>query len=231
MQVLVVEDEVSEQKMLEVLLEELGFSVTFAANAYEAEYHANTMPDLALVDIVLEGTDTSCPDGLALVRKLRREGHTFPIIMISKTDLSAVKVLALRSGADDYITKPYVREEVAARIEAILRRQKARSRESAVLEIDFDTFSVRSQGRSVPLTAKEFRIMETLLSRPGVVVSRDMLVRRVWLNNDNVSNRVIDNHIGALRRKLEEVSEGAGHFLQTVHGIGYKLSIPGAESK
>jgi two-component system OmpR family response regulator len=175
---------------------------------------------------VLEGSDTYCPDGLALVRKLRREGYTFPIIMVSKTDLSAVKVLALRSGADDYITKPYVKEEVAARIEAIMRRQKTTSQERALLGIDFDTFSVCSQGRSVSLTAKEFRIMETLISRPDAVVSRDMLVRRVWLNNDNVSNRVIDNHIGALRRKLEEVYRGSGEFLQTVHGIGYKLTIP-----
>lgn len=226
MQVLVVEDEVSERKALEVLLEELGFSVTFAANSYEAEYHAKALPELALLDINLEGSDTSCPDGLALVRKLRREGHTFPIIMVSKTDLSAVKVLALRSGADDYITKPYVKEEVAARIEAIMRRQKTTSQERALLGIDFDTFSVCSQGRSVSLTAKEFRIIETLISRPDAVVSRDMLVRRVWLNNENVSNRVIDNHIGALRRKLEEVYRGAGEFLQTVHGIGYKLTIP-----
>lgn len=226
MQVLVVEDEVSERKALEVLLEELGFSVIFASNSYEAEYHANTLPDLALVDIVLEGSDTNCPDGLALVRKLRKEGKAFPIIIVSRTNLSAVKVLALRSGADDYITKPYVKEEVAARIEAIMRRQRTTSRKGALLEIDSNTFSVCSQGRSVSLTAKEFRIMETLISRQDAVVSRDMLVRRVWLNNDNVSNRVIDNHIGALRRKLEEVCKGAGHFLQTVHGIGYKLSIP-----
>lgn len=231
MHILVVEDELSEREVLKVLLEELGFSVTFASNTDEAEYYANSMPDLVLVDIVLDGSDTNCPDGLTLVRKLRRQGHTFPIIMISKTNLSAVKVLALRSGADDYITKPYVGEELAARIEAILRRQKPTRRDKVALEIDFDNFSLRSEERNVPLTAKEFRIIETLLNRPDVVVSRDTLVRRVWSDNDDVSNRVIDNHIGALRRKLEQVCEGAGSFLQTVHGIGYKFSIVDKESK
>jgi two-component system, OmpR family, alkaline phosphatase synthesis response regulator PhoP len=183
-------------------------------------------PDLVVLDLMLPGMD-----GYRILRQLREDGLTMPVLILTARGEEADKVRGFRFGADDYVTKPFGVLELLARIEALLRR----SRPAAVaadgrsverfgeIEVDAATRSVRRSGDDVPVTPMEFDLLVALLRRKGAVASRLELLKEVWGHSSAVLTRTVDTHIGELRRKLERDPSTPRHIL-TVRKAGYRLA-------
>ena len=221
MRLLVVEDDpVLGQILMRGLLED-GYAVDLEQTSAGAD-HA-----IATVDYDLVVLDLGLPDGdgVALCRRLRDAEMRLPILMLTARDGLGDKVAGLDAGADDYLTKPFDYRELAARVRALLRRPPL-PQGSAVLEVgdlrlDPATHTVWRAGVTVPLTAREFSLLEYLMRRPGDVVRRAELLEHVWdANYDGLSN-VVDVHIANVRRKLELPQDPAP--IATVRGVGYRL--------
>ena len=178
-------------------------------------------PDLILLDIVLPGMD-----GLELLRVLRRETGA-PVIFLSSTAAEIDRVLGLRLGADDYLTKPFSFAELEARIHAVLQRTSGRRGESLIraggLEVDLERHEVRVNGRYQELAPREFQLLQLLLEAEGKVVSRDGVLEALWGVDDGleVSSRIVDQHVARLRRKLLSERER----VITVKNIGYRIRL------
>lgn len=221
--ILVVEDEQPMREALCDALRNAKYEVLSAGDTSHARVLFDDMPDLAIVDIVLEGSDPLCPDGLSLLREIRRNKVKVPVIILSNTTLHEVKVIALRSGADDYITKPFHIGELLARVDALFRRCDHAANEEAI-RLDQGKHLLVIEGTEMKLTRLEFQIMAMLMARPEIVITRDTMLRRLQIETDGLGSRIIDNHIAAVRRKLERVSRGASAIIDTVHGVGYKFT-------
>ena len=226
MRVLVVEDDVPLSTILERGLSEDGYAVDLAHRVLDARHDVQTIKyDVVVLDLGL-------PDGngLDLCQELRADGYAVPILMLTARDSLSDKVSGLDSGADDYLTKPFDYPELAARLRALVRRP-AESRspvlEVGELKLDPATRRVWAGAIVVPLTTREFSLLEYLMIRATEVVSRTDLLEHVWdANYDGLSN-VVDVHIANLRRKLAgpggaNASERA--TIETVRGAGYRLS-------
>jgi two-component system alkaline phosphatase synthesis response regulator PhoP len=182
--------------------------------------------DLVLLDIMLIGKD-----GLDVCRELRRTGVTTPIIMLTARSQEAEKVLAFESGADDYVTKPFGTRELRARIAALLRRasgpvpkpQEATLRVGGTV-VDFDRGEVRRGDSVATLTSLEFKLLQVFARNRGRILTRDQLIEGAWGHGVFVSERVVDNHIGALRRKLEADATEPRHLLN-IRGLGYRFDV------
>jgi len=221
--ILIVEDDKQALNMLAEALRNAGYEIMTASDTNHALVLFDDLPDLAIVDIVLEGSDPLIPDGLSLIREVRHSKNKVPIIVLSNTALQEVKVIALRSGADDYLTKPFHVGELLARVEAVFRRcEKAMSLES--IRLDQGKHLLVVEGTEMKLTRLEFQIMSMLMARPEIVISRDSMLRRLQIETDGFASRIIDNHIAAIRRKLERVSRGTSGIIDTVHGVGYRYT-------
>lgn len=187
----------------------------------EAETHP---PELFLLDVDLAGSD-----GLELCRRLRRQPNLAgtPIIFVTASASEDERILGLEAGADDYIAQPFGPRELSARIKAVLRRyQPPRGQE--VLEvgpvaIDRMAMTVRVNGRDVPLTITEFRLLEHLARHPGRVQSRERLLAVLWRGAGNITPRAIDVYVRRVRAKIESDPENP-MLLTTVRGTGYRLS-------
>jgi DNA-binding response OmpR family regulator len=223
MLVLIVEDNREEREALADELRNRGHDVIEAQDTIEAIRAMEVRPDLAIVDIVLPGNEFYCPDGLTFIRKIRKEGHKLPVIVLSATAIPAVRVVALNGGADDFVVKPHYMDEIMARIDAISRRCLDQQDKHEGMLLDVDNHMLRINGAIVPLTAKEFKLFSILYSKQNLILSRETLTQRVWPNSFEVSPRLIDNHITSLRRKLREVFPDGRDLITTVHGVGYKL--------
>jgi len=183
-------------------------------------------PDLIILDLMLPKMS-----GYELCRKVREEGLTTPILMLTARGEEVDRVLGLDLGADDYVAKPFSVPELLARVRAILRRvQRSKSgpfpnelRFGKVL-IDFKSFEARRAGKALNMSRKEFGILRLLAARAGEVVTRDELLDEVWGYEQYPTTRTVDNHIALLRSKLEEDPSKPRHLL-TVHGVGYKLVL------
>ena len=183
-------------------------------------------PDLIILDLMLPKMS-----GYELCRKVREEGLTTPILMLTARGEEVDRVLGLDLGADDYVTKPFSVPELLARIRAILRRMQ-RSKIGPLpnelrfgkVFIDFKRFEARRAGKVLNMSRKEFGILRLLAARVGEVVTRDELLDEVWGYEQYPTTRTVDNHIALLRSKLEEDSSKPHHLL-TVHGVGYKLVL------
>jgi DNA-binding response OmpR family regulator len=181
--------------------------------------------DLILLDIMLTGKD-----GFDVCRELRRGGITTPIIMLTARTQEAEKVLAFESGADDYVTKPFGPRELRARIAAVLRRSKPSTSSDAApaalrvgdAEIDFARGEIRRAGATAPLTALEFRLLQLFVRSEGRILTREQLIDGAWGPGTFVTERVVDNHIGSLRKKLEPDATEPRHLLN-VRGLGYRF--------
>jgi len=165
--------------------------------------------------------------GYELCRKLRAEGLNTPILMLTARGEEADRVLGLDLGADDYVTKPFSIRELMARVRALLRRTTAAADLPGELrfgdvQVDFSRYEASRDGRKVDLTRKEFGILRLLAARAGEVVTRNELLNEVWGYEATPTTRTIDNHMAALRAKLEH-DPGQPEHLITVHGVGYKL--------
>ena len=219
--ILVVEDEPGIALALQTDLRLEGYEVEVAEDGETASQRARDEPfDLILLDIMLPGKD-----GFAVCREVRSAGVKAPILMLTAKAQEAEKVLGLDLGADDYVTKPFSALELRARIKALLRRTEDATPDVQRfddLEIDFGRFELRRDGQPIPVTPLEFKILAALVKQPGRVVSRDHLLDLVWGENTYVSDRVIDNHVANLRKKLEDDPKKPRYVI-SVRGVGYRF--------
>ncbi|MEM6792799.1 MAG: response regulator transcription factor [Acidobacteriota bacterium] len=222
--ILIVEDEPALAMTLEDRLRSEGFAVTACEDGEEGYRQAlEGSFDLLILDLNLPGKN-----GLDICRDLRQRSVATPILMLTARADLVDKVLGLKLGADDYLTKPFEHMELTARVEALLRRApglgsaKARTAVFGDVQVDFEAAEVRKAGRGVELSALELRLLEYLLENRGRVLSRERLLDDVWGYDAMPVTRTVDVHVASLRQKIEEVPSKP-RFLVTVHGRGYKF--------
>jgi DNA-binding response OmpR family regulator len=222
---LIVEDEPSILRGLADQFQREGYDVHTAADG-NSGYAAilSEKPDLIVLDLMLPGMS-----GYEICRKLRAGGNQTPVLMLTARSEEADRVVGLDMGADDYVTKPFSLRELLARVRALLRRAHAASAmpsrlQIGDLEVDFGAYSAIRNGNAVELTRREFQLLRALVSKPNQVLTRDQLLEAVVGEDVHVTNRVIDNHIVALRAKIEPDPSAPLH-LMTVRGVGYKWVI------
>ena len=220
--ILAVDDEVQILRALKLVLRSAGYDVVTAATMEEALDVAAVSPvDAAIVDLLLPDGD-----GIELCRRLR-EWSSMPIIVLSAVGDEAEKVRALRSGADDYITKPFGPQELVARAEAVLRRTSPEPDQSIVatngLEIDLAAHVVRRDGEEVHLTPTELELLRILVRNRGRLLTHRMLLTEVWGPEYADDVTVLRGQIANLRRKLEPREGARRHYLRTEPGIGYRF--------
>ena len=223
--VLVVEDDRNIAELLQMYLEKEGYAVATAHDGGQglAKFR-NLKPDLVLLDVMMP-----VMDGWGVCKAIRAESQT-PVIMLTAKGETDDKVTGLKTGADDYITKPFEMKEVLARIEAVLRRSgnaavEKQSRRLVFdrLVIDMDAFELLVDGRKVDTPPKEMELLFYLASSPNRVYTRNQLLDEVWGFDYFGDSRTVDVHVKRLREKLEGVSESWG--LKTVWGVGYKFEV------
>lgn len=229
--ILVVEDEPAIQELIAVNLTRAGYKVLRAGDSETAQrLLQESMPALIILDWMLPGKS-----GIALIRILRAEPATrdLPVIMMTARSGEQDKVLALESGADDYITKPFSPREMLARVHAMLRRlvphAASKPIESGGLLIDPARHRVIAANQSVALSPTEFRLLYFLMSHPERVHSRSHLLDKVWGINAFLDERTVDAHVARLRSALE--SGGYHVSIETVRGVGYRFSHSAAPGK
>jgi DNA-binding response OmpR family regulator len=219
--ILVVEDDANIALGLQYDLKLEGYAVEVAADGDTACGRAREASfDLIVLDIMLPRKD-----GLAVCRELRRAGLKTPILMLTARTAEAEKVLGLELGADDYVTKPFSPLELRARIKALLRRGAADPLDVCAFdefEVDFDRCEVRRSGTHVDLTPIEFKLLAALVRRKGHLFTREQLLDAVWGVGNYPTDRVVDNHMMNLRRKIERNPESPRHLI-SARGLGYRF--------
>lgn len=219
--ILIVEDEPKIAALLVDYLEQSAFATHCLDNGTAVVGWVRThQPALVLLDLMLPGID-----GLTICRELR-EFSQVPIVMITARVEEIDRLLGLELGADDYVCKPFSPREVVARVKAILRRQRrslgGETNALHGLVLDESAFRASVNGRILPLTPVEFRLLHSLAEQPGRVYSRAQLMDRVYTDGRVVSDRTMDTHIKNLRRKLADVLPDA-ELIHSVYGVGYRL--------
>ncbi len=219
--ILVVEDQQDISMMLRYNLEAAGYQVIAAMDGDEAsELTRQTVPDLILLDWMLPG-----PSGIELCRRWRARQNTknVPIIMLTARGVEEEKIRGLKTGADDYVVKPFSVPELLARIEALLRRANPALFETVLragdLELDSQNHRLFRAGKEITLAATEFRLLEFLMRNPGRVYSREQLLDNVWGTEIYVDERTVDVHIGRLRKGINRGRQPDP--IRTVRGTGY----------
>ncbi|WP_460628982.1 response regulator [Intrasporangium mesophilum] len=222
--VLLVEDDARVRRVLRLALEDEGFTVLEAADGEQClERVKEVAPDIVLLDLMLPDRD-----GFSVCRDIRR-GSDVPVIMVTARTDSHDVVAGLESGADDYVTKPLVAKELAARIRALLRRTEPtagrapRHVVSGDLNIGVDDGVVTREGEAIPLTRTEFRLLVELAVADGRICSREHLLDRVWGYGYFGDSRIVDVHIRRLRTKVELDPASPRHVV-TARGLGYRLA-------
>jgi len=224
--ILVVDDDRDVAKLVETVLTEAGNQVKTITDARQAmdtfnEFH----PDLVTLDVLMPSVD-----GISLCLQLRRNSDV-PVLFLSAKDDPPDRVVGLRIGADDYLGKPFDNDELAARVEALLRRDRTRFEHGKERQLRFGRFIVDlaslqaiAGDRQVPLTPTEFKLLRTLAGEPARVFTRDDLLVGVWNYEPGSDTRLVDVHVGRLRKKLEQagVTEVS---IETARGFGYRLTV------
>lgn len=226
--ILIVEDELNIAETVAYSLEKEGFKVQVANDGNTGlEKIFREDPDLVVLDLMLPGMD-----GLEICRQVRRRSDV-PIIMLTAKEAEIDRVLGLEMGADDYITKPFSLRELVARVKTVLRRSDHSNHESedsvikiGDLQIDLLGHEVRKDGKKIDLSVKEYEVLKVLASNAGRVLSRDLLLDRIWGADFYGDQRTVDVHIRWLREKIEQ-DPGEPRYILTVRGTGYKLSREG----
>ncbi len=216
-----VEDDSNIRELVVYTLETTGFKAQgFEDGTSFMKALAFETPELILLDIMLPGDD-----GLALLKKLKSSSKTrdIPVIMVTAKGGEYDKVVGLDGGADDYVTKPFGMMELISRIKAVLRRTGNVKNKNVLsyggISLDLEKHLVTVNGSNISLTLKEFELLERLVKKPGIVVTRDALLSEIWGYDFDGETRTIDVHVRSLRQKLGN----AGELIETVRGIGYKL--------
>jgi DNA-binding response OmpR family regulator len=227
--ILVVEDEAAIAEAVRARLTSEGYRVRIAHDGPDAiRSAAQEQPDLVVLDLMLPGMD-----GLEVCRELQKTSWV-PVLMLTARTDEADKVAGLAVGADDYLTKPFSMRELTARVRAIVRRMdriRDMTPSESVARFDLTVDAARRRvlkgADEVQLTPLEFEILFTLARNPGVVLSREQLMDRVWGYRDYAGGRVVDSHVARIRRKLgDEAAEPK--YIRTVHGVGYAFKEDGA---
>ncbi|HZR39976.1 MAG TPA: response regulator transcription factor [Ktedonobacteraceae bacterium] len=226
MRILVVEDNHRLNYSLKMNLTHEGYSVDTAYDGQEGQDFAELTPyDLIILDILLPEKD-----GLEVCRDLRRRRIHTPILLLTARDSVDDRVQGLDCGADDYLVKPFAMRELLARLRALLRRQqpyKSGRLEIGDLVIDPVTHTVEREGRAIELTPREFALLEYLMYHPNQVVTREMIEQHIWNYDFESESNVIDVYVRRLRRKID--APFAVQLLQTIRGVGYRLTPPPKE--
>ena len=230
MDILVVDDERAVRESLRRALELEGYGVELAADGEEALHRLSLepVPDAVVLDILMPGVD-----GLEVCRRLRSDGNTVPVLMLTARSEVDSRVAGLDAGADDYLPKPFALAELLARLRALLRRSGETNGAAppasdadaplrfADLELDPGTREVRRDGERIELTRTEFSLLELFLRNPRQVLTRSIIFERVWGYDFGPTSNSLDVYIGYLRRKLE--ADGESRLIHTVRGVGYAL--------
>jgi DNA-binding response OmpR family regulator len=216
--ILLVEDDRSIASFVEPELEHLGFNVRCAYDGSSGLEHVQKFrPELIVLDIMLPKLD-----GVGVLKRLRQEGNRVPVVMLTARDATLDKVHSLDHGADDYVTKPFDIEELLARIRALLRRVEGEEvLRISDLEVNTATREVRRGERGIELTAREYDLLEFMARNPRRVLSRELLLSRVWDQEYGVTTNLVDVYIGYLRKKVDGPEEAK--LICTVRGAGYTL--------
>lgn len=217
--ILVVEDDPEIQNFLKEYLKEFDFHVKRAATGTEAlNLAAKSEPDMVLLDLGL-------PDmsGEFVCAELRKKYPSLPIIILTARDTPKDVVKGLNLGADDYVSKPFDAEELLARIKVRLRKENGKNNilKIADLQLDTNSLEVKRGSKKINLTPQELRLLEYLMNNQGRVLSRDMILNRLWLASPDVETRVVDVYIGYLRKKID--SDYKKKLIHSVRGFGYTI--------
>jgi two-component system, OmpR family, alkaline phosphatase synthesis response regulator PhoP len=221
--ILIVEDEPGLVTALRDRLRKEGYEVSVAKDGMQGlELATREQFDLILLDLMLPGQS-----GLTVCQKLRQQGANTPILMLTARRQTMDKVVGLRTGADDYLTKPFKTAELLARVDALLRRAgrgtKSDRYEVGGIQVDLRRTEVSRGGRVVPLSAKEYQLLRYFLEHRGTTLSRETLLHEVWGYDATPSTRTVDVHVAWLRQKLEEDPKNP-QLIHTVVGMGYKFA-------
>jgi two-component system, OmpR family, alkaline phosphatase synthesis response regulator PhoP len=223
--ILVVEDEEALRVALSDRLQSEDYSVESSADGEDGFQKALAGRfDLLILDVMLPRKK-----GFDICRDVRKAGLVVPIIMLTARSETVDKVLGLKIGADDYVTKPFEMIELMARVEALLRRAPSpaiddgKVYEFGPVRVDLVGTSVTRKGKVVPLSAREFQLLRYFVLHPGVTLSREVLLTEVWGYNADAFTRTVDVHLASLRQKLE-ADPKKPEFLSTVQGLGYKFT-------
>jgi two-component system alkaline phosphatase synthesis response regulator PhoP len=223
--ILIIEDEAALATTLKDRLQKEGYGVSVARDGLQGLERATHEPfDLILLDVMLPGQS-----GLKVCEKLRQEGWGTPILMLTARRQVMDKVVGFKTGADDYLTKPFKMAELLARVEAMLRRAGQPSAPAAgryqfdSFSVDFRRAEVIREGQPVNLSAKEFQLLRYFVEHRGATISRDELLREVWGYDALPSTRTVDVHVAWLRQKLEKDPKNP-QLILTVVGLGYKFA-------
>ncbi len=220
--ILIVEDEPGIAFTLENDLQTEGYEIAVVPDGVEAVRRARAeVFDLILLDVMLPNKD-----GFEVCRELRRGGLSTPIIMLTAKTQEAEKILGLDVGADDYVTKPFSPRELRARIRALLRRSTPENGLEVLrfgrCELDLARFELRRDGQRIDATHTELKLLTAFLRNKGRVLTRETLLEDVWGSGVFVTDRVVDNHIVALRKKIED-DPGTPKHLISIRGMGYRF--------
>lgn len=222
--ILIIDDEENIRNLVDAYLNAEGYTLYAAADGPQGlalfrRYH----PDLVILDIMLPGMD-----GLEVLQHIRRESDAYVMMLTARSE-EADRVIGLTVGADDYLTKPFSPRELAARVKAILRRGRSPATDDEPvlqfkhLRIDGQRYEVWRDGELISdLTTLEFKLLKTLATYPGMVLSREQLLEQVWGYDYYGEARVVDVHIGHIRQKIE-YDPASPQFITTVRGVGYKF--------
>lgn len=219
MKILVVEDDPEISAFVREGLDEAGYLTIVSSDGARA-FHLASVSTFALIilDIMLPSMD-----GIEICRKLRASGNTTPILMLTARDAVSDRVSGLETGADDYLCKPFDFDELLARVRALLRRDHTRKQAKIQIDdlvVDTSGRQVTRGGRIIPLTGREYALLEALAAHAGQILSRESILERVFLDDQSVSNTV-DVFIKNLRRKVDEGA--ARKLIHTAYGMGYVL--------
>ena len=216
--ILLIEDDRAIARLLQLELEHRAYVVRCVFDGAQALAEVEAFnPDAIILDIMLPGMD-----GERILHQLRRGGNRVPVVMLTARDRARDKARTLDSGADDYVTKPFDIEELLARLRAVSRRTTGDEiLRVADLEVNTTSRQVRRGGRSIELTTREYELLEYLAHNARRVLTRDLILERVWGHAPDVETNVVDVYVGYLRRKLDE--PGGPRLIHTVRGVGFSL--------
>lgn len=222
MRILIVEDEKDINNFIKVSLEAECFAVDSAEDGEAGSYLARTNDyDIIILDNMLPKKN-----GVEIIKEIRKEGKTVPVIMLSVRSETTTKVDLLNSGADDYLTKPFSFQELLARIRALLRRPKNIEKDIINIEdltVDYVKHKVKRAKEEIYLTKKEFMLLEYLLRNKGTVLSRGMILEHVWDMNADPFSNTVESHILNLRKKIDLPDKNK--LIHTIPGRGYKIEV------
>jgi len=222
MRLLVIEDDLTLRESLVRKLSDAGFAVEQAADGKEGLYFAEEYPiDLAIIDLGLPEVS-----GLEIIRKVRAEGKTYPILILTARDRWEDKVDGLSAGADDYVVKPFHFEEISARVNALLRRSggwASSQLDAGPVSLDMSRQELKVSGEAIELTSFEYKIIEYLMVRAGKVISKSELTDRLYDQDFERDSNVIEVFIGRLRKKMDP--DNTIKPIETLRGRGYRFAL------